>query len=250
MKPEVVIIGMAPDNYCYLLKNGNDVVVIDPSESDLVIAELEKQKLNLRMILATHHHSDHTAGIPDLKKKTGALVCGGDKRIISVDKVFGNGDTFSLGGIEIEVMGMPGHTRNQVAYYLSQSRMVFTGDTLFGAGCGRIFEGSPEQLYQSLIRLSELPEETLVYFGHEYTLENLEFAAMVDADNEDVKSRLRQVRLLRSKGNITVPSTIELEKRTNPFLRAHTLAIRKYLDMVDRSPVAVFAELRKRKNRF
>lgn len=250
MKPEVVIIGIAPDNYCYLLKYGNDVAVVDPSDSDSIITEIEKLKSKLCFILATHHHSDHTAGIPQLKKKTGAVVYGGDKRIISIDKVFGNGETFSLGGIEIEVMAMPGHTRNQVAYYLSQSGMVFTGDTLFGAGCGRVFEGSPDQLYHSLMRLSELPEETLVYFGHEYTLENLEFAAMVDADNADVQSRLRQVRHLRSGGNMTVPSTIELEKRTNPFLRVHTLAIRKYLGMVDRSPVAVFAELRKRKNRF
>ncbi len=251
MRPEVIIIGIAPDNYCYLIKaSNNDAAVIDPADSGAVMAEVEKRNLNLQFILATHHHSDHTAGIPDLKRKTGALVYGGDKRIKSIDKVLQDGDVFLLGDIEFEVMGMPGHTRHQLAYYLANHEMIFTGDTLFGAGCGRIFEGSADQLYNSLMKICALPDDTLIYFGHEYTLENLEFAAMVDADNQDVTLRLEEVRQLRKEKKVTVPSTVMLEKATNPFLRVHTIAIRKYLSMVDRSVVAVFEELRKRKNRF
>jgi hydroxyacylglutathione hydrolase len=250
MKPEVIIISIAPDNYCYLIRSDKDAAVIDPAESDAVMAELEKRNLNLQYILATHHHSDHTAGIPELKKKTGAKVYGGDKRIKSADKVLQDGESFLLGDIEIVVMAMPGHTRYQVAYYLASYGMIFTGDTLFGAGCGRIFEVSADQLYNSLIKISSLPDDTLIYFGHEYTLENLEFASVVDEGNQNVKDRLGEVRQLRSEKKVTVPSTVMLEKDTNPFLRVHTIGIRKYLGMVDRSPVAVFEELRKRKNLF
>lgn len=250
MRPEVIIIGIAPDNYCYLIRSNNDATVIDPADSDAVMTEVENRNLNLQYILATHHHSDHTTGIPDLKRKTGALVYGGDKRIKSIDKVFQDGESFLLGDIEVVVMAMPGHTRHQVAYYLASHGMIFTGDTLFGAGCGRIFEGSADKLYNSLMKISALPDDTLIYFGHEYTLENLEFAAMVDTDNQDVKNRLEEVRQLRSEKKVTVPSTVILERTTNPFLRVHTIGIRKYLGMVDRSAVAVFEELRKRKNRF
>lgn len=250
MKPEVIIISIAPDNYCYLIRNNNDAVVIDPADSDLVIVELEKRNLNLQYILATHHHSDHTAGIPDLKKKTGALVYGGDKRIKSIDKIFQDGESFLLGDVKIVVMAMPGHTRHQVAYYLVDDGMIFTGDTLFGAGCGRIFEGSADQLYNSLMKISGLADDTLIYFGHEYTLENLEFASMVDEGNQEVGKRLEEVRQLRRENKVTVPSTVSLEIATNPFLRVHTIAIREYLGMVDRSAVAVFEELRKRKDRF
>ncbi len=250
MKPEVIIISIEPDNYCYLIRSVNDAAVIDPADSDAVMEELEKRNLNLQYILATHHHSDHTAGIPDLKKKTGALVYGGDKRIKSIDKIFQDGESFLLGDIRIVVMAMPGHTRHQVAYYLAGHNMIFTGDTLFGAGCGRVFEGSADQLYNSLMKISNLPDDTLIYFGHEYTLENLEFASMVDTDNQDVKDRLEEVRHLRREKKVTVPSTVILEKATNPFLRVHTIGIRRYLGMVDRSVVAVFEELRNRKNRF
>jgi hydroxyacylglutathione hydrolase len=250
MKPEVIIISIAPDNYCYLIRSNNDAAVIDPADSDTVMKEVEKRNLNLQFILATHHHSDHTAGIPDLKRKTGALVYGGDKRIKAIDKVFKDGESFLLGDNEIVVMAMPGHTRNQVAYYLPGCSMIFTGDTLFGAGCGRIFEGTADQLYNSLMKISGLPDDTLVYFGHEYTLENLEFAVMVDGDNQDVKDRLEEVRQLRKERKVTVPSTVIMEKATNPFLRVHTIGIRRYLGMADRSVVAVFEELRERKNRF
>lgn len=250
MKPEVIIISIASDNYCYLIRSGNDAAVIDPAESDPVMAEVEKRNLNLQYILATHHHSDHTAGIPEIKRKTGAQVYGGDKKIKSIDKVFLDGESFLLGDIEIVVMSMPGHTRHQVAYYLPGYNMIFTGDTLFGAGCGRIFEGSADQLYNSLMKISGLADDTLIYFGHEYTLENLEFASMVDEGNQEVGKRLEEVRLLRRENKATVPSTVMLEKATNPFLRVHTIGIRRYLGMVDRSAVAVFEELRKRKDRF
>ncbi|HEX2957584.1 MAG TPA: hydroxyacylglutathione hydrolase, partial [Chitinispirillaceae bacterium] len=179
MEPDVIIIRIPPDNYCYLITSKTDAAVIDPADAAAVMIELDKRKLNLRFILATHHHSDHTAGINKLKKQTGASVYGGDKRISSIDRIFKDGETFLLDDIRIEVLSMPGHTRHQVAYYIPENGIIFTGDTLFGAGCGRIFEGSPDQLYHSLMRLSELPDNTLVYFGHEYTIENLEFATLV-----------------------------------------------------------------------
>lgn len=250
MKPRIIAVSIPPDNYSYIIVSGNCAAVIDPSNDEEILSELKSNKLNLCSILATHHHSDHTAGIKSLKKSTGAVVYGGDRRISSIDQVLDDGDTVLLGEYLIKVLATPGHTRHQVAFYLPAYEIIFTGDTLFGAGCGRIFEGPPDQMYRSLMKLAELPENTLVYFGHEYTLENLEFALMVESENEDVKDRLAKVKEYRLHNAFTTPSTISLEKKTNPFLRASSLAIRKYLGMVDRSPIAVFEELRKRKNNF
>lgn len=250
MKPDVIIVKTPPDNYSYIISSNNESAVIDPSDADIVSFHLKEMKLNLRFILATHHHSDHTAGIKSLKKDTNAIVYGGDKRISLIDKVLLDNDTITLGEIRIKVIATPGHTRGQVSYYLLDNDMVFTGDTMFGAGCGRIFEGSPEKMYDSLKRLSELPENTLVYFGHEYTLKNLEFAHIVDSDNNDIIERLNIVRKLEKNNQPTTPSTIAIEKKTNPFLRANCKQIRTYLDMINRSDIAVFAELRNRKNNF
>ncbi len=250
MKPFVVTVPVPPDNYSYLLGVGKDAAVIDPSGAEAVTAALKERGLTLRSILATHHHGDHTAGIAPLKEETGAMVYGGDTRIPLVDRILGDEEIIDVGDCVVRALAMPGHTRHQVAYHLPDHDIVFTGDTLFGAGCGRIFEGPPDRLYHSLMKLSSLPGNTLVYFGHEYTLENLEFAAAVEPENEEVRQRLDEVRELRSRNVCTTPSTISLEKRTNPFLREHSMAIRTRLKMTGRSPVAVFEELRNRKNRW
>lgn len=248
--PQIVTISIAPDNYAYLIICENNAAIIDPSDADLILKELLKRKLNLSLILATHHHSDHTDGIKLLKEATKAVVCGGDKRIPYIDKIVDDGEIVAFEDCIIKIISLPGHTRHQVAYYLPDYDILFTGDTLFGAGCGRIFEGSTDQMYHSLMKLADLPEHTLIYFGHEYTLENLEFALVVDSQNTEVKLRYDQVSKQRSQNIFTVPSTIGLEKKTNPFLRTQSKEIRRYLEMIDRSPIAVFEELRNRKNKF
>lgn len=250
MKPEIITIPIAPDNYAYLIVCGYEAAVVDSSKAEPVLSILRDRGLSLKYVLSSHHHSDHTGANKALKDATGALVTGGDSRIASIDSVLDDGSAVQLGECTVEVIRVPGHTKKGVAYFLSSSRIVFTGDTLFGAGCGRVFEGSADQMYRSLMSLAELPDDTLVYYGHEYTVNNLEFALTVEPDNEQVQIRLEKVKKLVSSSGCTVPSTIEEEKRTNPFLRAHSKSIRKAIQMIGRSPVAVFSELRKRKDRF
>ncbi len=239
-----------PDNYSYLLTWGHFVTVIDASEADPILQLVRSRNLQLLAVLSTHHHSDHTLGNMELKEKTGCSVISTDRRVKGVDRVVGDGEIISLEGVEIRAVLVPGHTKHQAAFYLESQKSLFTGDTLFGAGCGRVFEGSADQMYRSLEKLGSYPDETSVYFGHEYTAENLEFALSVEPGNRDVVGRLERVKETLSGGGYSTPSTVREEKRTNPFLRCRELSIRKALDMVDRSPIAVFAELRRRKDLF
>jgi hydroxyacylglutathione hydrolase len=249
MNPGVITIPLGTDNYSYLLVSGNHAAVIDPSIGEPVLKIVNDLNVTLQMILSTHHHGDHTGGNRFLKEHTGALIYGSDSKVACIDMVIGEGEIITLNGSKIEVLSVPGHTRHHLAFYIQESNMLFTGDLLFGAGCGRIFEGSADQMYNSLMKLSYLPDNTSVYFGHEYTYNNLQFASIFEPDNKDVQKRIEDVNLLQSPQQ-TTPSTIGLEKKTNPFLRTNTKTIRQALGMVGRSPVAVFAELRKRKNSF
>ncbi len=237
-----------PDNYSYLIFSGSNAVVIDASDALVILQQLNLHNFNLLAIFSTHHHSDHTAGNLALKDKTGCRIIALDNRVSGVDQISADGELFEVGGLEFQVMHVPGHTKKQAAFYSEELKCVFTGDTLFGAGCGRLFEGSADQMYHSLERLASLSETTSVYFGHEYTVENLEFALSVEPGNTDTALRLENAKECLSRKEFTVPSTILLEKKTNPFLRCKDLSIRKQLGMVNRSPVAVFAELRRRKD--
>ena len=253
----VITIPAFGDNFIYLYRyNQNDSLAVDPSDSSLVLKILQEHGLNLKTILITHHHWDHVAGIADLKQKTGCKVIGADKRRIpGIDSVVADGQILPLGGRKVRVIATPGHTSTSVCYYMEPSAgnengILFTGDTLFVGGCGRLLECNAQSMAESLQRLASLPDDTLVYCGHDYTLENYEFAFGIEPGNQDVKERLDQVRQAQSQGRLTVPSSILLERTTNCFLRAGTPELKAALGIPWAQAVEVCAELRQRKDIF
>lgn len=222
---EITAIAALSDNYVYLLRDVESGVtaVVDPTEAAPVARELERQGLGLDLILNTHHHADHVGGNAELKRRYGAEVVGpaGDRgRIASMDRGLEDGDVVRVGTAAARVLLVPGHTTAHVAFWFERDAALFCGDTLFSLGCGRLFEGSPEDMWASLSRLAALPGSTRVFCAHEYTEANGRFALTVEPGNEDLLARMREVRGLRARGLSTLPSTVELEKRTNPFLRA------------------------------
>lgn len=248
------------DNYIWLLRKGNRAVVVDPGDAKPVLAELSKHQLTLDTILITHHHPDHVGGVQELKNATGATVYGPlgetipacDIRLKEGDEV--PLDTFNL---TLSVLDIPGHTAGHIAYfgYLDDNQPVaFCGDTLFAGGCGRLFEGTPAQMVNSLAKLQALPLNTLVCCAHEYTLSNLKWALEVEPDNPVLQKRWKTCRQQREQGQPTLPSTIGVEMETNPFLRPLQQSI---IDSAQRhagkpltSAVSVFASLREWKNNF
>ncbi len=250
MQPEIVAIPVAGDNYAYCLISGNEAAVVDASAADPVIAVLQKRRLSLRMILSTHHHGDHTGGNERLKKMTGCIVVGGDKRISGIDRTVTGRETVVDGPFAFECIAVPGHTRGCIAFHCRETGALFTGDSLFYAGCGRIFEGTAEEMYCSLKTLCSLPPATAIYCGHEYTLDNLKFARSIEPDNDAIVGRAAATGLLLHKNNFSGPSTLEQELATNPFLRVHEATIRRTLGLRDAKDATVFGELRRRKDLF
>jgi hydroxyacylglutathione hydrolase len=244
------------DNYIWTLRQGRSAVVVDPGDAAPVLRYLEAESLELRAILATHHHPDHVGGVPELVAKFPQIAVYGpaDEPIASVTHPVRDGDQIELPalGLGFQVIGIPGHTRAHVAYY--GAGMLFCGDTLFACGCGRLFEGTAEQMYASLRKLTSLPDDTRVYAGHEYTLANIQFARAVEPDNAELAERERADRRLRDAGQPTLPSTLGREKATNPFLRCLEPPViesaNKYLGTRASDPVKVFAAIREWKNRF
>lgn len=253
----VVQIPLLRDNYGYLVvcEDTNDAAIIDPSEAEPVLRKVEEQKVKLTAILNTHHHRDHTGGNAGVLERLSLKVYGhrsDTERIPGLSNPIDDGEEFSVGKLKAKVLFIPGHTKGHVAYLFGQK--LFCGDTLFVAGCGRLFEGTAEQMHRSLSQLSALPADTLVYCGHEYSEKNLQFALTVEPKNKRVSEKLERVRSLRAKGISTVPSTMEEEKDTNPFLRWDSSEIRENLrgrfqDM-SLEPVSVFAKLRELKDSF
>ena len=215
------------DNYIWLIRTGGTAcAVVDPGDARPVQDALQKHGLDLRYILLTHHHPDHVGGMPVLKKQTGAEVFGPkDARIEGVDQVMREGDIARLSslGLEFKVLEVPGHTATHIVFAGHGS--LFCGDTLFSVGCGRLFEGTAEQMQNSLDKLAALPAETRVYCGHEYTLANCGFALEVEPDNEALQSKSRQVKALRAAGQITLPSLLGEELNVNPFLRSRAESV-------------------------
>jgi hydroxyacylglutathione hydrolase len=239
------------DNYAYLVSGAGLCAAVDPSESGPVEAALAARGLRLTHILNTHHHWDHIGGNAALKKAYGAVVVGPAKdreRIPGIDIGVEECQGWRFGEHQVRILEVPAHTRGAVAFVFANS--VFTGDTLFAMGCGRLFEGTPAMMHASLAKLMALPDDTKVYCGHEYTLNNGRFALTLEPANPDLQARMKSVEALRAKGEPTVPSSIGLEKRTNPFLRTASAEIRAALKMQPTDDVAVFAEIRRRKDAF
>jgi hydroxyacylglutathione hydrolase len=242
------------DNYVYLLHDeaSGATGVVDPSVAEPVLAKLAETGWRLTHILNTHHHFDHTGGNLEIKRATGAIIVGprADRdRIPGIDVAVADGERYTLGTQVADVFDVPGHTRGHIAYWFKDSRALFCGDTLFLMGCGRLFEGTPDQMWRSLGKLRGLPGETRVYCGHEYTQANARFALTVDPDNAALVARARRVDELRAQGKSTVPGTMAEEVATNPFLRADEPALQTVAGAPG-DPVATFAAIRHRKDVF
>ena len=243
------------DNYVYLLREPESgrVGVVDPSDAEPVIEALERLGWTLTDIINTHHHNDHTGGNLELKEKYGCPVVGprADRdRIAGIDMDVGDGDTYRLGEAEAKVFDTPGHTRGHIGYWFPDSKALFCGDTLFALGCGRLFEGTAEQMWHSLSKFRAVPDDTLVYCAHEYTQANAKFALTVETDNAALKARAREIDAMRAADRPTVPSTMGVERETNPFLRADLDSMRRAVGMEGAAPAEVFGEIRSRKDNF
>jgi hydroxyacylglutathione hydrolase len=250
----VVPVPCLSDNYAYLVvrDGAKEAVVIDPSEAGPVVTALEREGLVLTAILNTHHHWDHVGGNADLRERFGASLpvyahASDISRVPSQTERVEEGTPFRVAGLEVRPLHVPGHTLGAVSYCMEDA--VFTGDTLFVAGCGRLFEGTPEQMLESLAtKLGKLDPDTRVYCGHEYTVSNLRFACSVEPENREAEAKLAKAKAMRDRGEPTVPSTIRDELATNPFLRSHEPALRARFPAD--SPAGVFAGIRKAKDEF
>ena len=248
------------DNYiwCIYQTDSATAVVVDPGDSKPVTQFLEQQGLELSTVLITHHHHDHVGGLAALKDRYSPTVYGpkaGSNPLF--DNELGEGNSVELFGCQLQVISVPGHTLDHIAYYTSEltdTPTLFCGDTLFAAGCGRLFEGSPGMMLQSLNKLAQLPRETKVYCAHEYTLANLSFALTVEPENADLQQRYQQAKQTRANMQPTLPSTIDLELRTNPFLRSDqssvATAAASHVGRAMGSETEVFAAIRAWKDNF
>ena len=243
------------DNYIWLVTTNEGSIVIDPGESSKTIELLKKRDLNLKAILITHHHFDHTGGIDEVKLFSSAKVYGPKNDISSIDVRVEVGQALSLIGIDFEIIELPGHTLDHIAFYTNNNGnpLLFCGDTLFAGGCGRVFEGTFEQMHESLMKLKSLPANTKVYSGHEYTTANLSFAKEVEPLNKNIISRYNEVLKLRKEGIPTLPTTIEIELKTNPFFRCDVEEIQDSLLKkfnIERNEQEIFKALREWKDNF
>ena len=252
---EITLIPALSDNYVYLVREPDSATtaVVDPAVPEPVIAALDDRGWTLDLILNTHHHADHIGGNDALKQRYGAKVIGpaaDAHRIATLDRQVREGDRVSIGDQEGEVFEVPGHTSGHIAFWFPRSNALFCGDTLFALGCGRLFEGTPEQMWRSLSKLRTLPDTAAVFCGHEYTESNAKFAVTIEPDNGALRTRAEEIAATRRRGEPTIPASLGLEKATNPFLRADLPETQAAIGMAGGDPVAVFAEIRGRKDRF
>ena len=252
---QIVQLTVRGDNFAVLVHDHDSgaTAAIDAPEAAPIRAELDARGWTLTHILVTHKHMDHIEGIPALTQSGGVEVIGPRKSAAATglyDAEVGEGDSFDFAGRTVSVLETPGHTLDHVSYHIADDGLAFVGDTLFALGCGRVFEGTPAMMWESLNKLRALPDDTEVYCGHEYTLSNGRFAVTVDPDNQTLADRLNEVEALRAGDLPTLPTTIGLEKRTNPFLRADRPELAAAVGLPASDAVAVFAEIRARKDRF
>jgi hydroxyacylglutathione hydrolase len=227
-KLDIVRIAALSDNYIWLVHDpdSGEAMVVDPAEADPVLAEAERRGWTISAIWNTHWHPDHTGGNAAIKRATGAPViapAAEAAKIPTADRLVAEGDTVKLGSHVATVFETPAHTAGHITYYFADDAVAFTGDTLFAMGCGRLFEGTAAQMYANMRRLADLPPETSVYCAHEYTLSNARYAQVAEPDNDAIVDRLREVEAMRERGEATVPTTIALERATNPFMRAQSI---------------------------
>ncbi len=206
---KVTLVPILEDNYAYILQSGNQVGVLDAGDAAPIIEKLEELNLTPDTLFVTHHHWDHVNGNPKLIEK---YSC---KKLSNTDTKFGNEI--------IEIIPTPGHTKDHVCFYFPDSHIIFTADTIFSMGCGRMFEGTAEEYFNSIQKIKALPDETLIYCGHEYTAENAAFCLSVDPDNQALQSRMKEVQQLRCEDKPTIPTSLKQEKQTNIFMRAQTI---------------------------
>lgn len=243
------------DNYGYLIRDSVSGLVasIDTPEVAPINAACAQLGWKLTHILNTHHHFDHAGGNLELKAQWGLTIVGprADRdRIPGIDIALGEGEVFALGSARATVHDVPGHTSGHIAYHFADDGVAFVGDTLFALGCGRLFEGTPDQMWASMSKILAWPDATRLYCAHEYTQSNARFALSVEADNSALQARARTIDALRAAGTPTVPSTLAEEKATNPFLRPDSPALQRSLGLLGAPLVQVFAETRKRKDKF
>lgn len=241
------------DNFGVLLHDpaSGETASIDAPEAAPIERALEEAGWRLTHILNTHHHGDHTGANLELKEKTGCTIAGpANSKIPGIDIELAEGEEFALGGHKAKIIATPGHTLDHIAYWFADDKLVFVGDTLFSLGCGRVFEGTPPQMWASLQKLMALPPETHVYCGHEYTEANAKFALTIEPGNALLVERAEEVVLLRRRGEATLPTTIGDEIDTNPFLRAGQPRLQEDIGMSGADPALVFAEIRARKDNF
>ena len=250
---EMVVVPCLRDNYAFLVHNAatQETALVDAPEAAPIQAALDTRGWALTDILITHHHDDHISGVGALRK--GARVIGAKAdahRLPDLDLAVDDGDEVTVCGQTTHVLDVSGHTVGHIAFHMPDAGLAFTADSLMALGCGRLFEGTPAQMWHSMLKLRGLPDDTLVCSGHEYTESNARFAASLDPDNRDLISRTKGIAAARAAGQPTVPSTLALEKRTNPFLRADLPEFKSVIGMADASAVDVFTQVRALKDKF
>jgi hydroxyacylglutathione hydrolase len=255
MPLEIITVPCLSDNYAFLVHDpqSGKTAVVDAPEAGPIKAELSQRGWELSEIWLTHHHDDHIDGVPELLAAYSATVVGAKAdvhRLPKLDRAVSDGDSFTFGGEVVQILDVSGHTIGHIALNLPKTAALFTADSLMALGCGRLFEGTPAQMFASLQKTTAMPDETTVYSGHEYTASNAAFASTVDPENPALISRILDITAKRKNSQPTVPSSLQLERATNPFLRAHDPAIQAHLNMVGAAPVDVFTEIRARKDRF
>jgi len=255
MSLKIVTVPCLSDNYAYLVHDAAAglTAVIDVPDDMRIETALMARAWKLTHILITHHHPDHIDGVDALRDATGAKVMGAKAdahRLPWLDCGLAEGERVGFGGVEIAVIEVPGHTIGHIAFHIPAAKAVFTADSLMALGCGRLFEGTAEQMWHSLRKLAELPPDTQVYSGHEYTEANARFALTIEPQNSALISRVDKITKIRAAGQATVPASLAEELATNPFLRAHLPEVKAAVGMKDASDAEVFAEIRRRKDAF